>query len=317
MAPPNLKLTPREIKDQLHRLIKNRTEVNALLEPDVETFDKVRNIRAVFPKFEVWFDDFDDHPSRDLKEHVSLYRQQLGKWQGRIKNDLERIYARFSGRAVLEEIGRAKARILRIRPWSPKDTENYGDNATADAAEEEDATHVGMPILDSDGAPLKGSGTGKGSNVNVHFSASVWGVFSGGLMKGPGSGSDEVLLHEIIHASRMLRGVAYSLGVNQGYGNEEEYVAVVLTNVFLSEKKRLHLRASHTGFNVLKDPDKFLDSPINLRPRMMLERLRLVQSAMFGAIAAIDPQLATFNPVRQYNEELKSGKARAGELVRR
>ena len=55
-----------------------------------------------------------------------------------------------------------------------------------------------------------------------------------------------------------MRTSGFRLG--DDYDNEEEFAAVVVTNVYLSEKKQTALRADH-GWGVLQNPDKFLDSP--------------------------------------------------------
>jgi hypothetical protein len=144
----------------------------------------------------------------------------------------------------------------------------------------------------------------------------MWGIFSDGRSgnskpDGPASRPDEVLFHELVHACRELRGVLYRSGVNGGFDNEEEYLAVVIDNIYLSEKGQTQLRASHYGHTILKDPDKFLDANIDLKPRMLLERLRLSQGTLFDSLAHIGPDMlrpAKFNPVWQYNEELRQGK---------
>jgi len=41
---------------------------------------------------------------------------------------------------------------------------------------------------------------------------------------------------------------------------------------------------------------------------MLLERFRLNQASLFQLLADIDPSQAWFNPVRDYNDELKQGK---------
>jgi hypothetical protein len=190
--------------------------------------------------------------------------------------------------------------------------------------DEKEATHVGMPVLDTSGHPTGGSGSGRGSDVAINFSPEIWGVFSESPTHrpgrcatncqqptGPGSQADEVLCHELVHTGRIMRGLHYRLNVNRGYDNEEEFLAVVITNVYLAEKGQMHLRGSHKGHTYLDHPEKFLDNAqhVNLSPRMLLERLRLTQSSLFQLLADIGPPQAWFNPVRDYSDELKQGKS--------
>ena len=98
--------------------------------------------------------------------------------------------------------------------------------------------------------------------------------------------------------------------MGKGYDNAEEFAAILVTNVYLSEKKRTQLRANH-GRGVLLDPDKFLDSPRVPVPgaRGLLGIFRLRQPRLFAALAAIDRSIAAFNPFRQFAEETIKARA--------
>ena len=77
-----------------------------------------------------------------------------------------------------------------------------------------------------------------------------------------------------------------------------------------SYRSRWHSCGRRKGHQYLDHPEKFLDNAqnINLSPRMLLERFRLNQASLFQLLADIDPSQAWFNPVRDYNDELKQGK---------
>src|SRR5262249_54099777 len=129
------------------------------------------------------------------------------------------------------------------------------------------------------------------------------------------------LFHELVHASREMRGVFYFGlgGVNHKYGNEEEYLAIVVTNIYLSEKRRLVLRADHSinnkdpnhaRFRILEHPEKFFNNfqRVNLSPRMLMARFRLGQRVLFHRLALIDEERAWFNPAREFEDEVKRGR---------
>ena len=79
----------------------------------------------------------------------------------------------------------------------------------------------------------------------------------------------------------------------------------------LAEKGQNDSRGSHHGSSRLDHPEKFLDNAqtVNLSPRMLLERLRQRQGGLFQSLAGIGLCQAWFNPVRDYNDELKQGKS--------
>jgi hypothetical protein len=69
---------------------------------------------------------------------------------------------------------------------------------------------------------------------------------------------DEILFHELVHAHRRAAGIA-PLGPRGGglnlYGNGEEFLAVVITNVYISDgtnHRKSGLRADHSGHRPLE-----------------------------------------------------------------
>jgi hypothetical protein len=63
---------------------------------------------------------------------------------------------------------------------------------------------------------------------------------------------DEVLLHELVHGARIASlKLKLQEATHQGlmmYDNDEEFFAVLVENIYLSELKSGHLRSSHTSF---------------------------------------------------------------------
>ena len=99
-------------------------------------------------------------------------------------------------------------------------------------------------------------GEGGGSDAEVYFTPSEWG---GGesVCSGPGTSAppDEVLFHEMVHALRDIQGLTNPVPtVNTSYLNEEEFLAIVTTNVYISAKGGTRFRANHFDDSVLWSP---------------------------------------------------------------
>jgi len=162
------------------------------------------------------------------------------------------------------------------------------DKPTTDADEREKAA--------------KGTGTGKGSDVTIKFSPSIYGQ-AGCYPEGTyGSKSDEVLFHEMIHALRMMQGKYNTIPTGDrfyGYENEEEFLAIIVTNVYMSANgvDNDGLRGGHDGHYALQPPLNtsagFLADPTN---RKLMNIYRLAWADTFLAIARVD---AAFNPFRE------------------
>lgn len=149
---------------------------------------------------------------------------------------------------------------------------------------------VTRPTDNSAARPVFLAGKGTGSSVDIYFTAS----------RDPNH-ADETLLHELVHATRQVTGVRFHMPVNEGYSNLEEFIAVVVENVYRSEKRRTHLR-DYRGVPI--DPANFLDNPkLNPSPRLLLGQFRSMQPSFFAALAKIGPATASFNPVRQFDAE--------------
>jgi nucleoid-associated protein YgaU len=143
-----------------------------------------------------------------------------------------------------------------------------------------------------------GVGQGGGSNVHVHFSPDI--VFSGTA----GVQSDEILFHEMVHALREMQGEFEAIPTgdrDKTYDNLEEFFAVLMTNIYISEKNpNASLRKDHQTFNVLSPAEStsdgfLLNNPENL---FWIKLLYPQETGYFLSVAS-NP-LAAFNPIRAY-----------------
>jgi hypothetical protein len=146
-------------------------------------------------------------------------------------------------------------------------------------------------------------GTGKGSDVELRFSpadvakANCFGGKSGSL-------PDEVFVHELVHVVRKMQGQSNPYPTKDpGYTNDEEFLAVVTANVYISEKGSDQLRENHDGHWPLKPPlntsKGFLANADN---RHLMNIYHLIWRPTFSNLAKVIN--APFNPFRQLVNDL-------------
>ncbi len=140
-------------------------------------------------------------------------------------------------------------------------------------------------------------GTGEGTDVTLHFDVNQYRRRR--CSSGPASQADDVLFHEMVHALRFMQGKANHVPTDDlFYDNDEEFLAVVATNVYISANGRTDLRANHHEHELLRPPlntsEGFLANQDNLK---VLSIYRLVWSDTFNGFAMITA--AQFNPFRQ------------------
>lgn len=176
---------------------------------------------------------------------------------------LFKINARHVGDFVFREIAAAKKRVeIRPHEFAGDDKSETDPNPTAVATSERDSYKKGSPYLKSgqqdqalaactnyeDGRGGFKEATGLGSPVYVGFNPNA--AFAA-ADAGPGSDKDSLLLHELVHAFRYARGIRNGCASSPaGYGSYEEFLAIVLTNIYDSEAGR-PLRRDHEWFKSL------------------------------------------------------------------
>jgi hypothetical protein len=191
---------------------------------------------------------------------------------------LSRLRWSFTGWALLMDIWRMKHKTMLIIPWSelpyidPADGNWKGFNATAN--------NVVLPKLvdgpvDMDN--LKAGYDDSKHNSLVRYNPWMWNAEAvagvgfipkaADFKSAPGVLKDEILLHEMVHALRRMRNtVDNHKPLDQPrYDTVEEFMAIVVSNVYRSEMNRPGLRADHHGFTALppaqENAQAFLDAP--------------------------------------------------------
>jgi hypothetical protein len=216
----------------------------------MQVFTPCQNIVVDGDEFTSGFLGLDWFPSGGASSQKANYENETI----RLLTDLMK---KFTGWAIINEIYYMKKKMT-IRPFHPsKELGTFNAGAAPDDAKA--ATLKDTVVRDKNGnmpAPEnRQTGTGEGSNTTIRFSASTWNP-SSGAPAGPGASAIEILLHEMVHGLRQMAGrsVKESVIGNAGMDNYEEFVAIVVSNIFRSELGVVQLRQDHRGFSQLTGP---------------------------------------------------------------
>ncbi|HEY3741108.1 MAG TPA: M91 family zinc metallopeptidase [Bryobacteraceae bacterium] len=224
---------------------------------------------------------------------------------------LSRIRWTFAGWALLRDIQRTDKMMLVI-PWNElpylDKREWKGFNATSGS--------VYVPKIDDKPGPVNMDtvyNTKAGYNALVRFNPDMWTgealAYVGFIAKpadfkqAPGVGKDEILLHEMVHGLRQLRGTtdSHKPADAPNMDTVEEFMAIVLSNVYRSELKRPGLRADHHGFAPLpaaqEDPAVFL-SQAGVSGESNLSRMQQFKRENPNLCADMKLSPAKFNPFK-------------------
>ncbi|VTZ27315.1 conserved hypothetical protein [Methylocella tundrae] len=290
-----------------------------LLDPDSERLDEnVRNVHVTFYSMPDWMDWYDltlDDSAFKIFHH--RYRAEMKDYKAKLRRQFAPITGLSVGKALLKELGSVH-RVVKFRPnW------NWGDPLNADTEPRSVAHPENADWIHS---MAKGErfyfhhkrrvGAGGGANSIIRYTPEMWGPGGAAKSKAPGDDPDEIIFHELIHASRQMRGVQENKKVDRGYDDVEEYLAVVISNIYMSEKGKTVLLGDH-GDATLRHPEKFLDNVqhVDVTPRQLLLNFKTAQPDFFRDLANIGRGVAAFNPVRQFDEELKAGRALADVML--
>jgi len=117
-----------------------------------------------------------------------------------------------------------------------------------------------------------------------------------------GMETEDALLHEIVHALRFMQGLVddHDDPMFEGYNQIEDFLAVVIANIAMSERNpTLALRRHHNFFEKipphLSTPSGFLSHAPNVA---RLKRAYMEEFSLFHNIAG-SPHRNSFNPIRE------------------
>lgn len=246
---------------------------------------------------------------------------------------LTRIRWKWTGWAVVTEIWRQRNRVMKIQPYnrgleslSPTDTRvqaiqklKTNFNATAGPTDWTKSAPKGQTVL-SCGGPnqnqaLKDTsnnnliGDGTGSDTIVNFTPAMWvssdvaAAFGAANAAGPGVRKDEILLHEMVHGMRQMTGTSLCSATpdNPGLDTVEEFMAIVISNMYRSENNMPGLRADHWGFvplsGDLSDSQAFIDKDKD-KPTSNYKRLLQLKREHPDLCSNLKKVPSTFNPFK-------------------
>lgn len=253
------------------------------------------------------------------EQATTLAKEMAALWEARVLSVLESYSApgRWTPPCVLTEIERMASRrgtAVIITPLDPKKPAlGSGDDALDTLFAYFNAHTYGRDNGGMMKDPSKGQ-AGPGDFAIVQFNPFTWDDDSALLEMARGSyvedfepvgmEAPDVLFHELIHALRILQGLV-DPQVDQsfwgGYDQIEDYLAIVITNIAISERNpHALLRRNHSRFQKLppnlSTSKGFLSFPQNPK---RLQRCYLQEISLFHNIAG-SPYTQSFNPIREY-----------------
>jgi hypothetical protein len=223
-------------------------------------------------------------PSSEAKSKVDSFEKKVGAL-------LYGIWKSYTGYWVILEINLARDKQVQITPpeFAPdeiKQNTSGGDTNAKTGPKRGnyiDTAKAGTPGTTCSEEKKMVPGTGEGADTVIAFKPEAWGAPGVAGHEGPGSAADEILIHEIFHAVRDVRGITNRCyGSPNGWGDYEEFLAVTVCDVFSSETNR-PLRAYHTNFQPLP-ADQATSAAFLAKYRKYLDPVRSDHPHLFTAL---------------------------------
>jgi hypothetical protein len=233
----------------------------------------------------------------DFRNLVALYRLETRRHINAVTGWLDQIRRWRTGLALLAEIRSVTDEEVFIVPYRGSKRQAYQSPRNDDGIA---ATGKGRLVNPRRFMNMT-IGEGLGDDSIIEFTPDA---FKGPKMSLPGQGPDEVLFHELVHASRTMRGVVNAEYVNRNYEDQEEYLAIALANIYMSEKGQWILRGDHDTERLMgKKLNGFMNNSqqVNLPPMQLMDKFKASQREFYRALAHLPAERPKYNWVRDHN----------------
>jgi hypothetical protein len=309
-----------------------------LRNPEIAEHARYPGVHTAFMSFEFWMAVYDPQRAAPLEDsHATYLRMQVDHRES-VMEQVNRLGRTLSGRALLAEIA-ASRHWVRIYPFFRWDRYKDGDDLAGGGPRGKPGESAAVQVLQycyGEPPPMPGNrdalgkrrrapavcpvhprwgrrggwSHGVGRDMTLVYTPQMWGPGGWRGETDPPFFPDAVLFHELAHSTRFMRGTSTFFPVTGGgaggYGNEEEYFAIVLEWIYISEKGQTYFRSGHwdgapslgsgeVGRFVRENPQGLDPSPSSL-----MARFRRGQRSFFDALASIRPEVARVNVVRDY-----------------
>jgi hypothetical protein len=289
------------IKQQLQPILKSDSAIDHFTEnPQIQAYKgpsghPASNIVIAVPGYFDWLESFDTSPpNAPIATKVTLYRGWVKDVTNRVSNSLDGVFSSYTGAALLKEINRGAANTLTISPTYDDDD---GD-ITRKTNERDDSINTRNRIgVDTtvDVGELMLSPKGFAAKLTPYLLA--------------GEPTDEILLHELIHAAAFITGNDIARPIEKAPGhrrdkfkvdNAAEFLAVQIANIYRQEKGRKGFRFNHSTGSEFDGKDILQAFPGMIpSPEQIIKRFAKLQPKLFDALAAVPPYKAKINVMRQ------------------
>ena len=266
-------------------------------------FAHASNVVIAYPHFEDWKKLYKPQPLRmpdargiyrNVDAFESRYQDMKRDHENNVLKQLRRIQGWAAGRAVFAELRAWRSFSVYIVPFDflPSAATWSLDAGAAtgpiilpqSAAERARGTKPRGTDFCENGACFANLESPTGKSADVFFTARRFADCD----------RDGRLLHELVHAARLISGVQRTSPLGGGYGNNEEFLANTIEMIYRSEKRLPIYDYNHRPF----DAASFLDP--KTMASVVLTDLRVAQPSLFDALAKVN---ADFNPIKQLEDE--------------
>jgi hypothetical protein len=268
---------------------------------ETKPFSGAPNIVIAYPQRADWMKLYKPQPLRmpdaqgiyrNVDAFESRYLDMKRHHENTVLKRLSMIQEKAAGRAVIAAVKAQTAYSVYILPFDflPSGDWSVGTGALTEPisipqspAERARGIKPAGTQVCQNGACWADLDSPTGKSVDIFYTAS----------RTSNERADGWLLHELVHAARLMSGVFRYFQIGGAYGNQEEFYASTIEMIYRSEKGLPVYDYKYHAF----DPATFLQHNMAI---VLLTDLRTKQPQLFDALANVTAQ---FNPIKQLEDQ--------------